>query len=145
MLSGSELKKYAILSKKSTNDIKKYYQKATSEAKSLGKENDNKFIMELFVDFLDLNESKDQELVKKFILSKRNNFDDFIEELISSDIPQDVRPEMKIKNDIPKNINTTEENEVEEDFLKDINNKDNIIDNDIKDDKNLLYGNDEKI
>lgn len=124
MLSDKEIKKYSILSGKTTKEVKKILNKAENEAKSLGKEKDKKFIIRFLKDLLDLDESKTiQLLTMKFSESEYNNFDDFIEALISSDILPELRPEMHIKKD---------EEEIDEEYLKNKDNKDEVLDNDKK-------------
>lgn len=119
MLSDKEIKKYSILSGKTTKEVKKILNKAENEAKSLGKEKDKKFIIRFLKDLLDLDESRTiQLLTMKFSESEYNNFDDFIEALISSDILPELRPEMYIKRD--------------EEYLKNKDNKDEVLDNDKK-------------
>lgn len=124
MLSDKEIKKYSILSGKTTKEVKKMLNKAENEAKSLGKEKDKKFIIRFLKDLLDLDESRTiQLLTMKFSESKYNNFDDFIEALILSDILPELRPEIHIKKD---------EEEIDEEYLKNKDNKDEVLDNDKK-------------
>jgi len=157
LFSDTEIKSYAIRSGKSIKEIKLLINKAVKEAESLGKENDKKFIKNMMEDFLDLEENIIiKKLVNLFIESDKVNFDSFIEELISNDIPLDMRPELHLKPrtkslelEITKNVGEIEdtkgfiedniEDNIKEDLLKFKDDPDTILDKDeVKTDKNLL-------
>lgn len=75
-----------------------------------------------------------KELVKQYVESDINDFNEFIEGLISSDIPQSDRPE-KVGKVV---IIGQEEDEIEEELLVSKDGEDTVLDNDVKDKENLL-------
>lgn len=163
MLTNKDFKLYAIQSGKSINDVKKVYNKAVDEAKSLGKEKDKLYVIEIFEDILGLNEKIDiHKFINRFIESETDNFDEFIEMLTTSDIPLDTRPEMHIERDqdelnsvsvnVENNIEDSEnlldqqkvktnEFETKEELLKFKKDTDVVLDSDkVENDKKLLVG-----
>ncbi|GEM_PF-4645758 len=163
MLTNKDFKLYAIQSGKSINDVKKIYNKAVDEAKSLGKEKDKLYVVEIFEDLLGLNEKIDiHKFINRFIESETDNFDEFIEMLTTSDIPLYNRPEMHVKRDqdelnsvsvnVENNIEDSEnlldqqkvktnEFETKEELLKFKKDTDVVLDSDkIENDKKLLVG-----
>jgi hypothetical protein len=83
------LKLFVYKTGKPLSEIKQIADKAIKEAQILGCENDERFVESVLVTLLDMNEEEYtvciKDLNKKFVESKFQSFDDFLESLLVED------------------------------------------------------------
>jgi len=108
-MNDSLLKSIALQSGISKNEITNIYHKAINEAKYLGKEHDEDFILSIVKSLSGLDEEDINQTIKnlntKFLESGYTDFDKFLEDtwdkieedaiqgIVSTDFPPSVRPE----------------------------------------------------
>lgn len=137
-MENSKLRKMCFLSGISFPEVHTAYLQALKEAEALGVD-DEKRVMSILETILGIDEQNDttsKKLTSKYLESGKP-FDSFMEELVSSSIPQGVRPEPDITEPFPDKI---KENENEDDEIDDGSygnavhgsekNDDNIVDDD---------------
>lgn len=112
------LKIFVYKTGKPLSEIKQVVDKALKEANILGLDNDDLFIESTVANLLDMNETEYtdciRDLNRKFIESKFESFDDFIESLVSEEtvstgIALTTRPEKLVKPEPKKKDEETEE------------------------------------
>ena len=141
MINATVLRSIALQAGLSKDQIYDIYNNAVQEAKSLGKENDISFVLEIIKSFSGLDEEDVNITIKKlnarFLESGYTDFDKFIEDvwtstapiggvstgIKSTDFPSAVRPEHNLGHAIKFPS--------EEDDEKDEKKKENILDLDI--------------
>jgi hypothetical protein len=116
-----ELKLLAIKAGISKSEIIEIYKKSIIEAKSLGKQNDKEFILEIIKSFVGLEENdKNNSIINlnnKFIHSGYADFNTFLEDLwlnediVSTDFSPDVRPEHMLGHAITLTTNIEDDDE----------------------------------
>jgi len=92
---------------KSFSEVHTAYLQALKEAQSLGIEEDEVKVMSILETILEIDEESYKETSKKITskyLESNKSFSDFLEELVSSDIPQSSRPEPDINEPFPDKI-----------------------------------------
>jgi len=137
MISDSLLRSIALQAGLSQYEIQDIYKNAVDEAKSLGKQNDDAFVMDIIKSFSGLDEQDINITIKKlnsrFIESGYTDFDKFLEDawtstagigssnvgVQSTDFPPDVRPEHKLGHAV-KMPGTDLDDEDEEDEKKEM-------------------------
>lgn len=117
------LKIFVYKTGKPLSEIKQVVDKALKEANLLGLENDDLFVESTVATLLDMDEAEYSECIRdlnrKFVESKFDSFDDFIESLVSEEMvstgfaPSD-RPENLVKPE-PKKKKKEDNEEMGED------------------------------
>lgn len=116
---------------KSFAELHAAYTQALYEAKALGVDNSEEKVMRILETILDMdNPDKVTKNMTNKYLESNKSFDSFMEELVSGDIPQGVRPEP----DISKPFD--EEDKEDDDIDGPYNNK---LKSDLKDISDLDY------
>ncbi len=93
-----DIKKFAKQYKVSFQKANAYYPEALKTAKEMGLEKDEDYVEETLKDLLDIRESVDIEKLASLYINSNKTTDKFIEDIVSTDIPQKVRPERIVKN-----------------------------------------------
>jgi hypothetical protein len=134
VINQSVLRSIALQVGLSQYEIQDIYKRAIDEAKHLGKQNDDNFILDIIKSFSGLDEEDMNIAIKKlnakFIESGYTDFDQFLEDswagspmggvstgIQSTDFPSDVRPEHKLGHSVkmpPDDIMDDEEDEKKE-------------------------------
>lgn len=143
MINQSILRSIALQAGLSQYEISDIYKNAVDEAKSLGKQNDDNFVLNIVKSFSGLDEEDMNITIKKlnakFIESGYTDFDQFLEDswagspmggvstgTQSTDFPSDIRPEHKLGHSVkmpPDDIIDDDDDEDEK--------KENVFDLDV--------------
>jgi hypothetical protein len=123
MLSNSTLRKIALRAGISQQKIMKMYNAAIDEAVSIGKGNDDKFVLDILETYAGLNEEDisqtQSDLYSRFLESDFINFDKFLEtewakvdeDIVSTEFTPDIRPEHMLGHSGRVGSDEDEENE----------------------------------
>jgi hypothetical protein len=102
---------------KSFSEVHTAYLQALKEAQSLGIEEDEVKVMSILETILEIDEESYKETSKKITnkyLESGKDFNTFLEELVSSDIPQSSRPEPDIDEPFPSKIKEDDDEEIDD-------------------------------
>lgn len=132
MIQDSTLRQLALQAGISQKEIVQIYFNAINEAETLGKENDDNFILDIIKTFIGLNEESIKDTIanlnKKFLESGYTDFNQFLEDtwtstapiggvgtVVSTDFPPSVRPEHMLGHSVKVGGNKDDEEAEEKD------------------------------
>jgi len=131
------LKPMCYKSGKTFSEVHIAYLQSLQEAKSLGIEEDEARVMSILETILEI-DGQDNNTSKKITskyLESGKDFNSFIEELVSSDIPPSSRPEPDIDKPFPDKIEEDDDEEVDDgSYNNDVKTSAKDIDDVIEDD-----------
>jgi len=111
------LKPMCYKSGKTFSEVHIAYLQALQEAKSLGIEEDEVKVMSILETILEIDSESSNSTSKKVTnkyLESGKDFSSFMEELVSSDIPQSSRPEPDIDKPFPDKIKEEDDEEIDD-------------------------------